>query len=87
MANNHSGDNGRGRQARMSSLNITTEMKATLLGFSDGGGKPSACWLAIVQALEVTSIGALRGKGQEGRMVHCYLSSLGGNTIMKGNTF
>lgn len=43
----------------MSSLNITTRMKATLLHVVAGGEKPSAyaAGCPIVKAVEVTSIG------------------------------
>lgn len=73
----------------MSSLNITTRMKATLLHVV-AVARSQVLMLLDAPLLELWRSRPLayrEGKHRKLRMAHCYMSLLRGNSIMKGNTF
>lgn len=73
----------------MSSLNITTKMKATLLHVVAVARSQALMLLDAPLLLLWRShpLAYREGKHRKLRMAHCYMSLLRGNSIMKGNTF
>ncbi len=73
----------------MSSLNITTKMKATLLHVVAVEGSQVLMLLdaPLLKLWRSRPLAYREGKHRKPRMAHCYMSLLRGNSIMKGNTF
>lgn len=73
----------------MSSLNITTKMKATLLHVVVVARSQVLMLLdaPLLKLWRSHPLAYREGKDRKLRMAHCYMSLLRGNSIMKGNTF